>query len=96
MNTTFQTYQDDTNLPQIFTKKEKNDDLVVDTKNLSELVKQLGNHQDSNTVSLKGIRLEDKFPSKNIIYVSRRNLFQSEISLLSKGLKFAPSVDKID
>ena len=34
--------------------------------------------------------------SKNVINLSRRNLSVSEISLLSKGLKFVPTANKID
>ena len=47
-----------------------------------------------NIVSQAGVRLEGKFVSKNVIHLSRRNLSASEISLLSKGLKFMPN--KID
>ena len=50
----------------------------------------------SNLASQIGIRLEGKFVSKNVINLSRRNLFISEISLLYKGLKFGPTANKID
>ena len=43
-----------------------------------------------------GVRLEGKFVSKNVINLSKRNLSASEISLLSKGLKFVPTANKID
>ena len=42
------------------------------------------------------IAKERKFVSKNVINLSNRNLSQSEISLLSKGLKFVPSANEID
>ena len=44
----------------------------------------------------KGERLEGKFVSSNAISLSRRNLTQAEILLLSKGLKFVPTAIKID
>ena len=44
----------------------------------------------------KGERLEGKFVSSNVINLSRRNLSQAEICLLSKGLKFVPTANKID
>ena len=40
--------------------------------------------------------LESKFVSKNVINLSRRNLSTAEISLLSRGLKFVPTANKID
>ena len=63
---------------------------------LSEPGKQYQNHQGNNTTSLNKPRLEGKFLSKNVINLSKRNLSRSEISLLSKGLKFVPSANKID
>ena len=40
--------------------------------------------------------LEGKFVSKNVINLSRRNLSTAEISLLSRGLKFVYTANKID
>ena len=57
-NATSQTYQDGTNLPEILTREEKNNDSVDGTENLSEFSKQLDNHQDNNTASLSKTRLE--------------------------------------
>ena len=74
----------------------RNNDIVDGTENLSEPGKQLDNHQGNNTASLNKTRLEWKFVGKNIINLSKRNLSRSEISLLSKGLKFAPSANEID
>ena len=96
MNASSQTYRDGTNLQEILPRKEKNNDIVDGTENLSEPGKQLDNHRDSNTDSLKKTRLEGKFVSKNVINLSRINQPRSEISLLSKGLKFVPSANKID
>ena len=57
------------------------------------------NHDNSNMNNIakyEGERLEGKFVNNNVINVSRRNLSESEISLLSKGLKFVPTANKID
>ena len=41
-------------------------------------------------------RLKGKFVSKNVINLSKRNLTENEISLLSKGLNFIPTCNKVD
>ena len=41
-------------------------------------------------------RLQGNFISKNIVNLSKRNLTDSEISLLSKGLNFVPTSNTID
>ena len=51
---------------------------------------------DDNRVKLRDNRLEGKFVSKNAINSSQRQLTKSEISLLSKGLKFVPTPNRID
>ena len=96
VNVTSQSYRDGINLPEYLSREEKNNDIVNGTGDLSEPGKQLHNHQDSNTASLNKTRSEGKFVSKNVVNQSRRNLSRSEISLLSKGLKFVPSANKID
>ena len=96
VNATSKTYQDGSNLQEYLSREEKNNDIVDGTENPSEPGKQYQNHQDNNTASLNKTRLEGKFVSKNVINLSKRNLSQSEISLLSKGLKFVPSANKID
>ena len=96
VNATFQTYRDGTNLPGYLSREEKNNDIVDGTEDPSEPGKQLDNHQDSSTASLNKTRLEGKFFSKNVINFSKRYLFRSEIFLLSKGLKFVPSANKVD
>ena len=58
--------------------------------------KQISYHQEINTSSYKGVRLQGKFITKNIINLSRRNLSASEISLSSKGLKIVSSPNKIN
>ena len=96
MNATSQSCRDGITLPEYLLRGEKNNDIVDGTEDLSEPGKQLDNHQDSNAAFLNKTRLEGKFVSKTAINWSRRNLSQSEISLLSKGLKFVPSANKID
>ena len=49
-----------------------------------------------NVATFRGNRLDGKFVSKNVINLSRRNLSSAEISLLSRGLKFVPTANKID
>ena len=96
VNATTTTYQDGTNLQEYLSREEKNNDIVDGTENPSEPGKQYQNHQDNNTASINKTGLEGKFVSKNVINLSKRNLFRSEILLLSKGLKFVPSANKID
>ena len=45
---------------------------------------------DDNGAKLKDNRLEGKFVRKNVINLSQRQLTKSEMSLLSKRLKFVP------
>ena len=60
------------------------------------LKKKHDNVNINNIAKYKGERLESKFVSSNVINLSRRNLSEAEISLLSKGLKFVPTANKID
>ena len=53
-------------------------------------------NESENVAMFRGIRLEVKFVSNNVINLSRRYLSPAEISLLSKGLKFVPTANKID
>ena len=50
----------------------------------------------NNTATFKGEKLEGKFVSSSAINLSRRNLSKAEISLLSKGLTFVLTPNKID
>ena len=45
----------------------------------------------TNSETLVNERLKGKFVSPNVVNLSRRNLTNDEISLLSKGLKFVPT-----
>ena len=53
-------------------------------------------NESGNVAMFRGNRLEGKFVSKNVKNLSRSNLSSAEISLLSKGLKFVPTANKID
>ena len=83
-------------MTEVLNEEEKSNDLLDSTGNCSEPCTQTNDHQDINTAFYKGLRLEGKFVSKNVFNLSRRNLSPPEISLLSKGLKFVPSANKID
>ena len=62
---------------------------------LSSKAGKVSNEND-NVATFRGNWIESKFVSENFINFSRRNLSSAEISLLSKGLKFAPTASKID
>ena len=68
------------------------DELSEDNINDSEVAQQI----DDKRAKLKDNRLEWKFVSKNVINSSQRQLTKSEISLLSKGVKFVPTPKRID
>ena len=91
-----QTCQDNINLTEILNEDEKRNDSLESTGNCSEPGTQANDHQDINTAFYKGLRLEGTFVSKTFVNMSRRNLSSPEISLLSKGLKFVSSANKID
>ena len=67
-------------------------ELPEDIINNSEVAQEI----DDNRAKLKDNRLEGKFVSKNVINLSQRQLTKSEILLLSKGLKFVPTPNRID
>ena len=50
---------------------------------------------NGNQAVLLEIRLKGKFVSKNVVNLSKRNLNDAEISLLSKGLNFVPTCNNI-
>ena len=66
--------------------------LFEDNSNDSEVAQEI----DDNRAKLKDNRLKGKFVSNNVINLSQRQLTKSEISLLSKGLKFVPTPNRID
>ena len=50
---------------------------------------------NGNQALLLENRLKDTFVSKNVVNLSKRNLYNAEISLLSKGLYFVPTCNNI-
>ena len=52
--------------------------------------------RESNEAAILNGRLKGKFVSANVENLSKRKLSKSEISLLSKGLKFIPTSNTID
>ena len=81
---------------EVLTEAEKSNDSLDSAADRSESGAQANDHRDINTTSYKGLRLEGKFVSKNIINLARRNLYPPGISLLFKGLEFVPSANKLD
>ena len=53
-------------------------------------------NEEGNEAKILNGRLKGKFVSKNVVNLSKRKFSKSEISLLSKGLKFIPTSNTID
>ena len=70
-------------------------DLEIRDVNTNFLDNRL-NVKDNAVKMLNSNRLQVNFASKNIVNLSRQNLTDSEISLLSKGLNFVPTSFTID
>ena len=69
----------------------KNDNEFLEKSDIDEHLNEEGNE----ATILKG-RLKGRFVSKNVVNLSKRKLSKSEISLLSKGLKFITTSNTID
>ena len=54
-----------------------------------------GNTNGNQAILLEN-RLKGNFVGKNVVNLSKRNLNDAEISLLSKGLNFVPTCNNID
>ena len=78
-----------------FVKSGENE-IISNVGNIPDIEEKHDNGNINNIAKYKGERLERKFVSSNVINVLRRNLSEAEISLLSKGLKFVPTANKID
>ena len=65
--------------------------LSEDNSNNSEVAQEI----DDNRAKLNDNELKGKFVSKNVINLSQRQLTKSQISLLSKGFKFVPTLNRI-
>ena len=96
MNNAPQSCQDESDLLKVLNTEDKKNEKLNSTADLYNCEKDGNVFKGNNIASQIGVRLEGKFVSKNVINLSRRNLTASEISLLSKGLKFVPTANKID
>ena len=80
-----------------FVKSDGEENEIINSAWNNPDVKENYDNGNINTIATyKRERLEGKFVSSNVINLSRRNLSEAEISLLSKGLKFVPTANKID
>ena len=70
--------------------------IISSAGNTPDIEEKHDNGNSNNIAKYKEERLESKFASSNVINLSRRNLSEAEISLLSKCLKFVPTANKID
>ena len=96
MNNASQTCQDESGLLKVLNTDDKKNEKFNSAEDLYNCENE-GNVFKGNNIALQlGVKLEGKFVSKNVINLSRRNLSISEISLVSKGLKFVPTANKID
>ena len=71
-------------------------EIISSAGNTPDIEEKHGNGNINNIGKYEGERLDGKFVSSNVINLSKRNLSQAGISLLSKGLKFVPTANKID
>ena len=71
-------------------------EIIKSAENTPDIEEKRGNGNNNNIATFTGERLKGKFVSDNVINLSRRSLSEAEISLLSKGLKFVPTANKID
>ena len=96
VNNAPQSCQDESGLLKVLNTEDKKNGKVNSTTDLYNREKDGNAFKGNHIASQVGVRLEGTFVSKNVINLSRRNLSTSEISLLSKGLKFVPTANKID
>ena len=71
-------------------------EIITSAGNTPDIEEKHDNGNINNIATYKGESLEGKFVTSNVINLSRRNLCEAEISLLSKGLKFVLTANKID
>ena len=96
MNNAPQSCQDESSLLKVLNTEDKKNEKLNSTTDLYNCEKDGNVFKGNNIASQIGVRLEGKFVRKNVINLSRRNLSATEISLLSEGLKFVPTANKID
>ena len=82
--------------PQFHYLRKWENEIINSPGNTPDIEEKHDNGNINNKATYKGERLESKFVSSNAINLSRKNLSEAEISLLSKGLKFVPTANKID
>ena len=95
LNKTYKNHEEMKNAPQSC-QDESGFLKVLNTEDNYNCEKDGNVFKGNNIAPQIGVRLDGKFVSKNVINLSRRNLSASAISLLSKGLKFVPTANKID
>ena len=79
-----------------FIKSEGGENGIINSAvNTPDIEAKHDNGNINNITTHKGERLEGKFVTSNVINLSRRNVSEAEISLLSKGLKFVSTANKI-
>ena len=77
-------------------EKDFENDSSVETRDVSTSSLDNRLNVKNNAAKMLNNRLQGNFVSKNVVNLSRRNLTCSEISLLSKGLKFVSTSNAID
>ena len=78
------------------TKTMFDDSSISDSENSKNCEGTPFSNVQGNEVEMCDGRLKGKFVSTNVINLSKRNLSENEISLLSKGLNFIPTCNKVD
>ena len=78
------------------TKTMLDDSSISDSQNSKNCEGTPFSNVQGNEAEMCDGRLKGKFVSKNVINLSKRNLSENEISLLSKGLNFIPTCNKVD
>ena len=77
-----------------------NDSISDDTRNLDNdsrnEFENENNSRNSCEMDIETNRLKGKFVSSNVINLSKRELSEAEISLLSKGLKYVPTPTSVN
>ena len=96
INNTSQSCQHESGFLKLLNTEDEKNEKFNSAEDLYNCEKEGNVFKGNNIISQIGVRLEGKFFIKTVIDLSRRNISSSEISLLSKGLKFVPTANKID
>ena len=78
------------------TKTKFDDSSTSDSENSKSYEGTPSSNVQCNEAKMCDGRLKGKFVSMNVINLSKRNLSENEISLLSKGHNFIPPYTKVD